>query len=98
MRAKRRYMHGKRLRRSPIKNTNEITKTISKKAVTKGVTETIKKLGTRSLATFASGAGAMFGTAGAAWEIFKGYGDLAKQPHGEQIIKDSGIGASGSKI
>ena len=98
MRAKRRCMHGKRLRRSPIKNTNEITKTIGKRAITKGVTETVKKIGTRGLATFASGAGAAFSMAGAAWGIFKGYGNLAKQPHGEQIIKDSGIGASGQKI
>ena len=96
MRAKRRYMHGKRLRRSPIKN--DVTKTVGKKAITKGVTETVKKIGTRGLATFAGAAGMITGMAGAAWGIFKGYGDLAKQPHGEQIIKDSGIGASGSKI
>ena len=96
MRAKRRYMHGKRLRRSPIKN--DVTKTVGKKAITKGVTETVKKIGTRGLATFAGAAGTITGMAGAAWGIFKGYGDLAKQPHGEQIIKDSGIGASGSKI
>ena len=96
MRAKRRYMHGKRLRRSPIKN--DVTKTVGKKAITKGVTETVKKVGTRGLATFAGAAGAAVGMVGAAWGIFKGYGDLVKQPHGEQIIKDSGIGASGQKI
>ena len=96
MRSKRRCMHGKRLRRSPLKS--DIAKTAVKKVVTKGVTETVKKIGTRGLATFASGAGAAFSMAGAAWGIFKGYGNLATQPHGEQIIKDSGIGASGQKI
>jgi len=27
-----------------------------------------------------------------AYELFKGYGNLAKQKHGKQIIKDSGVG------
>ena len=96
MRAKRRYMHGKRLKRSPMRN--DVTKTVGKKAITKGVTETVKKIGTRGLATFAGAAGAVFSAGGAAWGLFKGYGNLAKQKHGEQIIKDSGIGASGRKI
>ena len=42
MRAKRRCMHGKRLKRSPMRN--DVTKTVGKKAITKGVTETVKKI------------------------------------------------------
>ena len=46
----------------------------------------IAKIGVRGLL---SGTAAM-GTA--AYGLFKGYGNLAKQKHGKQIIKDSGVG------
>jgi len=57
-----------------------------------GVTESILGFmtgGTKGLERLAYGGAAL---AGSAYGLIKGYGNLAKQKHGKQIIKDSGVG------
>ena len=72
-------MHGKRMRRSPIKNVLDTIKNMSvKKLLTKAATPVIG-------ATTAS----TLGVGGAALGLLEGYGNLSKQKHGNRIIKDA---------
>lgn len=60
-------------------------KQVAKQTVKKGVT----RLAGRAAGALAGTAGTMLGGAGAAYGLVKGYGNLAKQKHGKQIIKDA---------
>ena len=79
MRCKRRYMHGKKLRRSPVKQNPSLGSVIGDVAKS----ELISKIVTPIIGSTAAATG------GAAIGIIQGYGDLAKTEHGDQIIKDA---------
>ena len=97
MSRKRRYMHGRRRRRgkSPLNQDVVMSKDLvdSGKAVAKEVVSNVVKknapkvmgLAGRGLSRFIP----FLGMATGAYDVFKGYGDLAKTKHGKQIIKDS---------
>jgi hypothetical protein len=84
MRAKRRCMHGKRLKRSPIRNIrlNENTQKEPELIQYKPQDPKAGYLST-------GGIGLLIDSAK---KVFKGYGEMGKTETGRQIIKDSGVG------
>ena len=81
MRCKRRFMHGKRLRRSPIQKNliRTVGEILGKKAINR----------TLITPTLGAGAGAGFGLLGAVGGLFQGYKDLAQTKDGQEIIKSA---------
>ena len=88
MRAKRRCMHGKRIRKPGAPKVGY------EPARNKAIVETVKggltKFGKKNLARILGRVAAPVSLAMGAKDIFDGYGDLAKNTkHGKQIIKDA---------
>ena len=85
---------------SPVKQMGDITPTVAdavgevatttgKQVTKKAIKEGVKKVAGRAAGALVGTAGAIVGGAGAAYGLLKGYGDLAKTEHGDQIIKDA---------
>ena len=79
MKCKRRYMHGKKLRRSPIKQNPSLGSVVTDVAKSELISRVVAPIiGSTAAAT-----------GGAAIGIIQGYGDLAKTDDGKQVIKDA---------
>ena len=84
MRSRRRYMHGKKLRKSPLRN-----EFWEKLGGTFGST-TAKKIGTKIITPIIGTVGAAtVGAGGAAYGLAKGDGEMGKTTPGARIIKDA---------
>ena len=75
-------------KKSPIQgDTTNIVKTLGKKAASKAIKKGATSLAGKAAGALAGGLGAVAGLGGAAYGLFKGYGNLAKTKHGKEIIK-----------
>tara|TARA_Y100000401_G_scaffold5122_1_gene3550 strand:+ start:93 stop:386 length:294 start_codon:yes stop_codon:yes gene_type:complete len=90
MRAKRRCMHGKRIRKPGAPKIGKAIDKIQNKAIVETVKGGLTRFGKKNLARILGRVAAPVSLAMGAKDIFDGYGDLAKNTkHGKQIIKDA---------